>query len=397
MRHPVLNLVLGLSLTTSVGISGLIPILPRVAAHFGLPPADSWMIIAAYALAGLCCVPLSGILSDRMGRKALLIPALLLFIMGGTGCAMAASFNQLLAWRVVQGMGSASLSILATSIIADTWQGMERIRAMSLNAFVLGVSTAACPALGGALGMLDWRLSFLLPLPALVLVWMAWRLPLLLPVKGASLKAYAAACLDCMLKRRTLWLLCLTLLTFIMMSGPIITCFPLLAESIFAASPLECGLLIASASLSAGLSAPMLPRLCKTLSCAAILVMATAAYIAAFVCIGLAPGFAWLVPGLLLYGLGQGLNLPLVQTLLVGQAKDSERGALMALNAMLLRAGQNIGPWGFGSLAAALGPGTAILFGCVPALAILLVSRAIPLPLAGELSATAAEAASPGE
>lgn len=391
MQRSFRILVFGITLMVCTGIAGIVPVLPLVAQHFGIPPAESWKVIASFAFSGLVFVPVAGVLSDRLGRKALLVPALLALAAGGVGCACSSSYAEFLFWRMVQGAGGASLSILYTSIIADTWTGAERIRVMSMNAFVLGMSTAACPALGGALAVLDWRLPFLMPLPGVGLAWLAWRLPLMRPGKGVDLKRYAKAFMRSALQRKTLALLALTLLTFVMMSGPVITCFPLLAKTVFGAGPLESGLLIATSALTAGMGATILPRLCRRYSPRSVLFFSMSAYIAAFLCMGAAPALLWLIPGLLLYGAGQGLNLPLVQTLLVGQAADSERGALMSVNGLLLRLGQNIGPWAFGSLAALHGPATAIVGGCIPALLILCIAALCPLPSLAEGSETRTE------
>lgn len=379
-QKGVLCLVFGLTLLATMGISSLIPALPLLSRAFGLDGAASWPVVAAFALPGLVCIPFVGVMADRHGRKKVLIPSLLLFAGGGLVCALAQSFEQLLVCRFIQGAGSAPLGLLYAAIIADTWRGEERARVMSFNAAVLGFGTALSPALGGALAMLHWRLVFLLPLLALPLVWLASVLPLLRPGGGERLKDYAVRTMALAGSERIRLLLALTLLTFIMLSGPLITCFPLLAEELFQARPLDAGLIIAASSLASGLAAFVLPRLYRRFSVRALLLTATALYVASFCLMPHAPALFWLLGPVSLYGLAQGLNIPLVATLLAGQAPQGQRGAIMALNALLLRLGQNVGPAIFGLLAACFGPGRAIVAGTIPALCIALLVLRKPLP-----------------
>lgn len=363
MNRPMLALVCGLTLLTTMGISSLLPSLPLLAAHFGAPPEESWKIIFAFALPGLLCVPLVGVWADRYGRKRVLVPALLLFAFGGLCCMFARSFSELLFFRAIQGVGSAPLGLLYATIIADTWQGEQRLKVMSRSAMFLGLGTAAGPALGGALSLLHWNLPFLLCLPALAVAALALRLPLLRPEKCASFRAYAGEACACARQKQTLVLLALTLLTFTMLSGPIITAFPLLANQKFQASTLESGLIIAVSSLASGLAALLLPRLYRSASTRALLLASCALYAAAL-CSLAGTSALWLLPlPITVYGFAQGLNIPLVSTLLTGQASDDQRAALMAANAVLLRLGQNIGPLLFGALTGLIGPAGAIASG----------------------------------
>jgi len=281
---------------------------------------------------------------------------------------------------MLQGAGSAPLSLLYGTIIADAWQGEERARVMSKSAMMLGFGTAISPALGGALCLVDWRLIFLLPLLALPLAVLAWRLPLMRPSESVTLKTYARKAIALARHPQTLLLLALTLLTFIMLSGPIITCFPLLAEALFTASPVESGFIISAASLASGVAAVLLPRLYTRFSVKLLLLIAMGLYAVAFCSMPHVAGLYWLFVPMCLYGLAQGLNIPLVSTLLAGQAPDGQRAAIMALNAVLLRLGQNIGPALFGSLAGVLGPGAAISSGALIALLTACLVLCFPLP-----------------
>ncbi len=375
-----LFMIFGITLLVTMGISSLIPVLPTLAKTFSTQEEGSWRIIAAFALPGFFCIPLVGVWADRYGRKAVLIPALLTFAIGGVCCMFARTFTELLICRIIQGAGSAPLGLLYATIIADCWQGAQRARIMGYNAMVLGLGTALSPAVGGALAMLHWRLPFILPLLALPVAWLAAGVPLMTPVRTTTLRDYLVSTGKCFQKRETLTLLTLTLLTFVMLSGPLVTCFPLLAEKRFTASSLETGLIIAAASLASGLAASQLSRLYVRFSPRILFLSSFVLYLAAFCTMPLCPGLWWLVLPVLFFGFGQGLNIPLAATLLASQAQTEQRAALMAANAMLLRLAQNIGPALFGTLALWKSASWAIAAGSLVACLMALLVIRMPLP-----------------
>ena len=229
IKQPALIMIFGMVLLVTMGISSLIPMLPALAANFGIVLEDSWRIIAAFALPGLLLTPFVGVLADRYGRKCVLIPALLLFAIGGVACAFAETYRELLLFRILQGCGSAPLGLLYPTIIADTWEGEERVKSMSYASIALGIGTAVSPALGGALGMISWRLPFLMPLLALPVLALALRVPLLSPGRHISFRQYSIGLLRTVKARQTLVLLALPLLAFTMLPGPVRPCFPMLA------------------------------------------------------------------------------------------------------------------------------------------------------------------------
>ncbi len=376
----VLFVVYGITLLTTMGISSLIPCLPLLAETFHIAPEHSWGIIAAFAMPGFLFIPPAGVWADRYGRRNVLLPSLLLFALGGAGCMFASTYTELLICRAVQGAGSAPLGLLYSTIIADVWQGERRARIMGYTGMALGLGTALSPAAGGALAMLDWRLPFALPLLALPLAWAARDLPLTAPAAPVTLRAYLGSVYRCASGRQTLTLLGLTLLTFTILSGPIITCFPVFAEKAFTATSLDIGIIIAAASLASGLAASQLGRLYRRFSTRSLFFASVLFYIAALCSMPAAPGLWWLIPPVALFGLGQGLNIPLVTTLLTEQAPDEQRAALMAANAILRRLAQNLGPAIFGTLAVLTGSAKAIAAGSLLAVAMALLAAKTPLP-----------------
>lgn len=378
-RHTRM-LVTGTAFLSTMGISSILPVLPVMAERFAIPLESTGLIIAVFVVPALLLIPVTGVMADRMGRKAILFPSLLLFGIGGMGCFFASTYAGLLWCRFVQGIGAASLGTMCSTITADTWEGSERARMMGINGLMLGLGTAFSPALGGILGMLGWNAPFLLALLALPLAWFSWDIPLLRPEYSSSLKDYFKTSWQYVKQPTTRLLLLLGFCTFIILSGPIVVCFPLFAKEAFAATPLHIGIIMASASFVSGLMASQLARLYGRFSPRSLLMVSQGFYLLSMLTMPLVTGLWWLIGPILFYGLGQGLNIPLMTTLMTGVAPDGQRGALMATSAMSQRFAQGIGPMFFSGLAGIMGPENAIFAGALFALFMLWVSMGAQLP-----------------
>ncbi len=372
--------VFGLTFLSAMGIASLIPALPLLAQVYSVPIAYSSYLIAAFALPGLLCIPFTGILADRFGRKAVLVPSLFIYAIGGAMCAIAPNFTILLCCRFVQGIGGSCFSLMYSTIVADTWQNEERATMMSRTAIATGLSSAILPTLGGILAAIHWRLPLLLPLSALPIAYLAYKAPLAVPQLSTNLAEYCKQSLHTFANPQTKLLLVLTLLTFTMLGGPIITCFPQLAEQVFNASPTVIGIIIASASLSTGAIASILPWLYKQTSTKNILILGQIAYFCAFISLPFISTIYFLVIPILFFGAGQGLTLPLCTTLLAGQTQTSQRAMLMSANSITVRIAQTLSPIIFGLLANSISPAYAILSGAVIPLVFLFCITRYSLP-----------------
>lgn len=252
---------------------------------------------------------------------------------------------------------------------------------MGINGLMFGLGTAFSPALGGVLGMLGWNYPFLLSVLAFPLLWFGRRITLASPAVVTSLGVYFRSSWEYVKHPRTRVLLLLGFCTFIILSGPIVVCFPLFAQKSFGATPLEIGVIMAIASFMSGVMASQLTRLYNAFSPRVLLVASQVLYGLAMLLMPLVTGVWWFVGPILFYGIGQGLNLPLMTTLMTGVAPESQRGAVMATNAMAQRCAQGIGPMFFSGFASVLGPQNAIFIGALFALFMMWLSFGANLPL----------------
>ena len=144
--------------------------------------SDMLWVITAFILASTITMPIYGKLGDLMGRKALLIAAIVLFMIGSVIGGLANDMGVLITARVVQGLGGGGLMILSQAVIADVVPPRERGKYMGMMGGVFAIASVAGPLLGGWFTEgPGWR-------------WVFWiNIPLgLLALAGASLLPEAA-------------------------------------------------------------------------------------------------------------------------------------------------------------------------------------------------------------
>src|SRR5437899_247514 len=99
---------------TIVGTAG-----PAIQRDLAIEPSLYVWITTAYLVASVPMMPLYGKLSDVFGRKSIIVIGILIFLAGSVGCGISTSTFELILFRAVQGLGSASLFTSAFAIIAD--------------------------------------------------------------------------------------------------------------------------------------------------------------------------------------------------------------------------------------------------------------------------------------
>jgi MFS transporter, ACDE family, multidrug resistance protein len=145
--HNLLQVLWGITLMAVLGTSSITPAFPTIVKELGVSSGQVGLLITFFTLPGIVMTPVLGVLSDRYGRKKILVPALLLFGLAGGACAFARSFDILLALRFFQGMGAAALGILNLElgeISRVSLRGLEGTLAVRCRAVV----NATLPEIG---------------------------------------------------------------------------------------------------------------------------------------------------------------------------------------------------------------------------------------------------------
>jgi len=140
-----------------------LPSLPLIASDLQANQASVQLSISVF-LAGLCLgMLLYGPLSDRFGRRPLLLFGISLYVVASLGCALADRVEALLLWRFLQALGGAAASVLARAVVRDLFPVTAAARVFSLMHLVTMLATLVAPLAGSYLMLLaGWRSLFLL-------------------------------------------------------------------------------------------------------------------------------------------------------------------------------------------------------------------------------------------
>ncbi|MDT8395321.1 MAG: MFS transporter [bacterium] len=344
-RNPNLRIIFAVTLMGVLGVASITPAFPRIIQDLGIEAGRIGLLIIVFTLPGIFLSPFLGILADRFGRKRILVPSLALFAVAGGSCGLVRDFNLLLVLRFFQGVGGSALASLSATVIGDMFEGRARAAAMGYNAGVLAVGTAAYPAVGGMLALFGWHYPFLLPFLALPVAWLVFfRMDTPEPSRKQGLSEYLKGAGVILANRRVIGVFMVSVATFIILYGSLLTFFPLLASRRFGASTLAIGLIMSCMSVTTGITSTQLGRLTARFSEASLIKISFLFYGAALAIIPVAPTLEFYLVSSFIFGLGHGMNIPCIMSLMAGYAPMEHRGVLMSVNGTVLRLGQTLGP-----------------------------------------------------
>lgn len=174
-------LMAALMASNALAIDSMLPALPAIGKALGVAEANRRQaVITAYLMGFGVAQLIYGPLSDRFGRKGLLVVSLLFYGLFAMLAGLASSFTLLLAARALQGLAAASTRVLVVAIIRDRYQGSGMARIMSIVMIVFMIVPVLAPTFGqGMLAIGTWRHIFIiLAVYGVVLaLWTFIRLP----------------------------------------------------------------------------------------------------------------------------------------------------------------------------------------------------------------------------
>ena len=139
-----------------------LPALPALTRSLGAPLSAAQLTLSGLLLAFGCSQMVWGPLSDRFGRRPILLVGLAIYAVASLGSALAPSMALLIAWRVAQGAAMGAVVMCARAIVRDLYTPQEGARAMSKALTGLGIVACVCAPLGGLLSQwLGWRAALL--------------------------------------------------------------------------------------------------------------------------------------------------------------------------------------------------------------------------------------------
>jgi DHA1 family bicyclomycin/chloramphenicol resistance-like MFS transporter len=157
----IVPLVASLLMIAPFTVDAYLPSFPAIAREFGVNDAALQLTLSLYLWFFGGMMLIHGPLSDRFGRRRMVLISLIIYAMASIFAALAGSINELIAARIVQGIAAGAGVVIGRALVRDLFEGATAQRVMSNITFVFAVAPAIAPIIGGGLDMLfGWRSIF---------------------------------------------------------------------------------------------------------------------------------------------------------------------------------------------------------------------------------------------
>ncbi|CAM4308740.1 MFS transporter [Paenibacillus tarimensis] len=146
-----------------LGNSMLVPILPDLERQLGVSSFQSSLVITLFSVTAGVFIPVAGYLSDRLSRKAIIIPSLIVYGVAGIVAGLGAVWNSytiLIAARAVQGLGAAGTAPIAMALVGDMYKNGNESEALGLIEAANGTGKVISPILGSLFALIVWFAPF---------------------------------------------------------------------------------------------------------------------------------------------------------------------------------------------------------------------------------------------
>jgi MFS transporter, DHA1 family, multidrug resistance protein len=165
LQPGTFGLTLLLAMLTALGPLSMdmyLPSLPDIAHVLSAPVARTQLTISSYLIGFAAGQMIYGPLSDRYGRRPVLLAAVALYLASTLACAAAQSVDVLIAARALQGISGSGAIVLARAIVRDVYSGVQAARELSLMGSISATAPIVAPMIGGVLqAAFGWRANFI--------------------------------------------------------------------------------------------------------------------------------------------------------------------------------------------------------------------------------------------
>ncbi|MFG6402447.1 MFS transporter [Microbacterium sp. P04] len=335
------------------------PVLPQLSAHFADVEGSAIlvpMIVAIPALMIALFAPFAGQIVDRLGRKNLLIGAMIAYALVGTAPAWLEGLPEILFSRILVGICEAAIMTVCTTLIVDYfYEERRRNKYLGLQTVTTTLAATVFIVLGGALGVGGWHtpfwvyaISIVIAIPMIFVLWE--------PRGGAEGDRHVAAGE----KVRIPWRRIATPLAVTLFGGfafyvlIIEVSYLVVGTGVDAEDTRVIGLVSAVASLATAVAGFIFSRLAKVRP-GSLLPLAFALQAVGMIVIWMVPAFGGVIAGAIIASFGSGLLLPSLLTWVIAATRFEERGRVTGWWTASFYLGQFVTPIIIGALVAAVG------------------------------------------
>jgi MFS transporter, DHA1 family, tetracycline resistance protein len=398
LRSPLFLMALTIFIDFA-GFGLILPLLPFWAEHLGANPTEIGLILTIYALAQFIFTPILGTLSDRYGRKPIIVGSLLIEAFSFALSGMAGSLVVLLIARFIGGLGASNIGS-AQAVVADVTPPEGRARGMGMIGAAIGLGFVVGPAIGGLLAPIGPSVPFMVAMAVAIVnaLLVISFLPETHKERGASKTGSSGKTgrgllptgLGKLLRNSAITRLIVINLLFTMAFTAMEAVYPLFSQHTFGWTAKENGYIftyvgIIIVLMQGGLVGQLVKRFGERNLLIAGLVM---------LAVGLAlmpwsTNLALMLVSLGILSAGNGAVTPTTSALLSLASPREAQGETLGLAQGVAGLGRVVGPLVAGSIYAVVGPGAPFLVGSV--LVVLAMLVALPnLPITRQKSQTQA-------
>jgi len=345
-QYKILWLLAFICLIDAIGFGIMIPLIYSYGQQFGLNKATLGLLTAAFSVAQFFATPVLGALSDKIGRKLLLVICLAGTCVSFVLFGLAGSLLMLFAARILDGLTGGDISV-AQAMVADISASASRAKNFGILGSAFGLGYVIGPAIGGLLSGFGMRVPFFFA-AALSLTGAILSLLFLketLKKDGPKQPPFRYKSLITIFKRPVAGPAILTgfLLTtaqFVMLIG-----FQTFCSDKLKLTPTQIGLFYGGFGVTGILMQLIVPLINKLVrSRSVVLVVSTIFCVAAMIFCGLASAIVPFAIGVGAYGLFNGLRNPMLNAIIADDSKGEEEGQVMGINQSYTSVGQAVGP-----------------------------------------------------
>lgn len=322
----------------------LAPVLPEMVEPLKTTSHEVGLLISAFTLSTAIFTLVIGHFIDRMNRKKILVPCLVIYGLPGLVSYFTADMQLLLILRFIQGIGAAALLPLTMLVIADAYKGHESLHAMSKVSMALAIGSVSAPLIGGGLASFGWNCPFLfyalsLPFAFVVLT----SLPETRVQKDSDNHKGLINGFKALKELRVTYTVFQGFAIFFLLYS-VLVYVPFMLENVLGYSAKEAGLMLAFQGIAIIFTVSRVKSLASKYSKITIITAGFVLSGLAILSISFAHSIVSVLPLLLLFGAGYGLAQTAIDTQIIQTAPSEAKGGVLSIHNSMKFVGTCLSP-----------------------------------------------------
>ncbi|MEL4305780.1 MFS transporter [Methanococcoides sp. LMO-2] len=338
--------LLFLAITVFFAMAGgaiLAPVLPQMVDPLSSSPNEVAQLMAVYTISTAIFSLVIGHFVDRVKRKSVLVPCLVINGLMGLFSFFATDLHSLLILRFVQGIGIAGMMSLVMLVIGDVYSGIDRVHSMGRISMAIAIGSVTAPLIGGGLATIGWNYPFLfyvLSLPFALLVL------LLLPETKECESSHGSGLGNAFRELRDFRILYTVFLSFAIffLLFSIVVFLPFMLKDVFGFAAKEAGLVLSIQGLAIIMVASNIKKLAEKLPLIVLIGLGFTLVGISISLISWTASLPVLFLLLLLFGGGFGLCQTAIDSQIIQISPPASRGGVLSIHNTMKYVGQSASP-----------------------------------------------------